>query len=139
MLAAVAAPGLTRGEIFDALYQRRTYGTTGSKILLEFSIEGQPMGRKVTVRDKPKLSIEAHGTSEIETVEVLRYSNSDGGFQILHTMHPRTADFSWNAVDETFREDSTYYVRLRQFRLVRDRVAMAWSSPIRVKSERKES
>jgi hypothetical protein len=138
-LAAVAAPGLTRGEIFDALYQRRTYGTTGSKILLEFSIEGQPMGRQVTVRDKPKLSIEAHGTAEIETVEVLRYSTSDGGFQILHTMHPRTADFSWNAADETFREDSTYYVRLRQFGLVRNHVAMAWSSPIWVKSERKES
>jgi len=138
-LAAVAAPGLTRGEIFDALYQRRTYGTTGSKILLEFSIEGQSMGREVTVRDKPKLSIEAHGTAEIETVEVLRYSNSAGGFQILQTMHPATADFSWNAADETFREDSTYYVRLRQFGLVRDHVAMAWSSPIWVKSERKES
>jgi hypothetical protein len=138
-LAAVAAPGLTRGEIFDALYQRRTYGTTGSKILLEFLIDGQPMGREVTVRDKPKLSIEAHGTAEIETVEVLRYSNSAGGFQILQTMHPGTADFSWNAADETFREDSTYYVRLRQFGLVRDHVAMAWSSPIWVKSERKES
>ena len=52
--------------------------TTGSKILLEFLIDGQPMGREVTVRDKPKLSIEAHGTAEIETVEVLRYSNSAG-------------------------------------------------------------
>jgi len=102
-------------------------------------IDGQPVGREVTVRDKPKLTIEAHGTAEIETVEVLRYSNSAGGFQILQTMHPGTADFSWNATDETFREDSTYYVRLRQFGLVRDHVAMAWSSPIWVKSERKES
>lgn len=138
-LAAVAAPGRTRGEIFNALYQRRTYGTTGSKILLEFLIDGQPMGREVAARDKPKLSIEAHGTAEIETVDVLRYSNSAGGFQILQTMHPGTADFRWNAADDTFREDSTYYVRLRQVGLVRDHVAMAWSSPIWVKSEHKES
>ena len=46
-LAAVAATGLTRTEILDSLYQRRTYGTTGSKILLKFSIDGQQMGSQI--------------------------------------------------------------------------------------------
>jgi hypothetical protein len=136
-LAAVAATGLTRAQIFDSLYQRQTYGTTGSKILLEFSIDGQPMGRQVAARKSPALSIEAHGTANIETVEVLRYAKSEGRFQVLHTLHAGSVDFSWNATDESFTEDSIYYVRLRQVGLVRDHVSMAWSSPIWVKREPK--
>lgn len=132
-LAAVAATGLTRAEIFDSLYQRQTYGTTGSKILLEFSIDGQPMGRQVAARRSPLLSVEAHGTADIETLEVLRYAKSEGMFKVLHTLRPGTVDFSWSATDESFTEDSIYYVRLRQAGLVRGHVAMAWSSPIWVK------
>jgi len=63
-------------------------------------------------------------------VEVLRYSKSDGMFKILQKLYPGTEDFSWNGVDERFTEDSIYYVRLRQVGLVRNHVAMAWSSPI---------
>ena len=136
-LAAVAATGLTRSEIFDALFQRRTYGTTGAKILLEFSIDGQPMGREVTSRANPSLRIEAHGTAEIETVEVLRCSKSEEGFKVLHTLRPGMPDFTWSASDESFREDSIYYVRLRQAGFLRGRIAMAWSSPIWVKQREK--
>lgn len=129
-MAAVAAPGLTREEIFDSLYQRRTYGTTGARILLDFTINGQPMGQRVAVIGMPSLSIEAHGTDTIETVEVLRYSKSDGVFHVIHSLHPNALDFVWTKPDETFSEDSIYYVRLRQVHLIRDKIAMAWSSPI---------
>ena len=37
-LAAIRATGLTREEIFDGLYRRRTYGTTGACILLDFTV-----------------------------------------------------------------------------------------------------
>jgi hypothetical protein len=132
-LAAVAATGLTREEIFDSLHQRCTYGTTGAKILLDFTIDGQPMGQQVAVNGPPSLSIEAHGTDTIESVEILRYAKSDGAFEVIHALHPDAPDFSWTKADETFKEDSIYYVRLRQARLIRDRIAMAWSSPIWVK------
>jgi hypothetical protein len=132
-LAAVAATGLTRDEVFEALYQRRTYGTTGAKILLHFAIDGEPMGRQVIARGAPMLSIEAHGTAEIEVVQVLRYSVSTGAFQIVFDHRPDTMDFTWTKADESFQEDSIYYMRLRQTGLVRDRIAMAWSSPIWVK------
>lgn len=128
--AAVAATGLTREEIFDGLYHRRTYGTTGVKILLDFSINGEPMGGTVAVASLPRLEIEAHGTDSIEFIEVLRYSKSDGAFAVIHTLFPDGPDFTWSEADTTFKEDSIYYVRLRQVRLVRTRVAMAWSSPI---------
>jgi hypothetical protein len=133
-LAAVAATGLTRAEIFDSLYRRQTYGTTGAKILLEFSIDSQPMGSQVVVRGRPSLRIEVHGTAEIEAIEVLRHSKSEGMFNVLHTLLPGTPDFTWSGTDETFREDSIYYMRLRQAGLIRGRIAMAWSSPIWVRA-----
>jgi hypothetical protein len=133
--AAVAATGLTREEIFDGLYHRRTYGTTGVKVLLDFSINGEPMGGAVTVAGSPRLEIEAHGTDAIEFVQVLRYSKSDNAFVVIYTLFPDGADFTWYQTDATFKEDSTYYVRLRQARMVRTRVAMAWSSPIWVKRD----
>jgi hypothetical protein len=137
-LAAVAATGLTRAEIFDSLYHRQTYGTTGAKILLQFSINGRPMGQKIAVHSSLKLWIEAHGTAEIEIVEVLRCVISEQRFKVLHTLRPGTLDFTWSAADELLAEDSIYYVRLRQVGLVRDRIAMAWSSPIWVKRESNE-
>lgn len=131
----MAATGLTREEIFDGLYHRRTYGTTGVKVLLDFSINGEPMGGAVTVAGSPRLEIEAHGTDAIEFVQVLRYSKSDNAFVVIYTLFPDGADFTWYQTDATFKEDSTYYVRLRQARMVRTRVAMAWSSPIWVKRD----
>jgi hypothetical protein len=130
---AVAATGLTREEIFDALYHRRTYGTTGVKILLNFAIDGEPMGGSVTAPGPPHLDLEAHGTDTIEFIEILRYTKSARKFLVINTLYPDSADFTWTGSDSTFSEDSIYYVRLRQVRLVRTRVAMAWSSPIWVK------
>ncbi|MGH9326613.1 MAG: DUF3604 domain-containing protein [Terriglobia bacterium] len=131
--AAVAATGLTREEIFDGLHGRRTYGTTGVGILLDFSINGEPMGSQISATNSPELEVEAHGTDDIEFIQVLRYSKSDGAFLVIHTLFPEGPDFTWRQADTTFQEDSVYYVRLRQARLVRTRVAMAWSSPIWVK------
>ena len=132
-LAAVSAPGLTREEIFDGLYNRHTYGTTGTKILLDFSVNGTSMGQKVTVAGSPRLALEAHGTDLIERIEVLRYSKSDGTFKTIHTLLPYEYDINWTQSDQDFKEDSIYYVRLKQVGLVRNRIAMAWSSPIWVK------
>ena len=41
---AVYAPALTREAVFDAIHRRRTYGTTGSRIVLDFTLNGTPMG-----------------------------------------------------------------------------------------------
>jgi hypothetical protein len=135
-LAAVRAADLTRGDIFDAMYERRTYGTTGARILLEFSIDGQPMGGAVTPSARPRLEITAHGTDIIEEIHVLRHQRSSRGFQIVHAVRPNALDFTWSTVDEGVREDAIYYVRLRQRGHIGGRIAMAWSSPIWVRSRR---
>jgi len=129
-LAAVAATALTRNAIFQGLYDRRTYGTTGARILLDFSINDQPMGRRLGSAGSPRFHIEAHGTDCIEMLEILRYSESDRKFRVIVTLHPQVSDFLWSGEDATLRGNSIYYVRLRQAGLVRNRVVMAWSSPI---------
>ena len=48
---AVWAPELAREAVFDAIRNRRTYGTTGSRIYLEFTVNGEPMGGE-TVLDR---------------------------------------------------------------------------------------
>jgi hypothetical protein len=132
-LAAAVAPALTREAIFDALYQRRTYGTTGARILLDFRVNEEPMGGETTVGGTPRLRLEAHGTDVIESVEILRYSERDGGFRIIYELHPNAFDFEWFGTDDGFRDDSIYYLRLRQRGTIRGRIVMAWSSPIWVK------
>jgi hypothetical protein len=129
-LAAVRAAGLTREEIFDALYERRTYGTTGARILLEFSINGQPMGQTIAASAPPRLEVNAHGTDIIEEVQVLRHTKSARGFNVIRWIRPEALDFTWASVDAGLREDSIYYVRLRQRGQMGGRIAMAWSSPI---------
>ena len=129
-VAAVRAPELTREAIFDALYARRTYGTTGARILLDFTVDGAPMGSEAPAAGPPRLHVAAHGTDVIESVQVLRFSTAEGGFSVLFDLQPDALDFSWTGVDGGFRGDAVYYVRLRQRGHVRGRVVMAWSSPI---------
>ena len=130
---AVTAPALTRESIFDALYTRRTYGTTGARILLDFRANGEPMGGETITDGAPRLRVTAHGTDVIESVEILRYSQSDGGFRVIYGLHPDALDYEWSGTDDGFRDDSVYYLRLRQRGSIRGRAVMAWSSPLWVR------
>ncbi len=152
-LAAVRAPALTREAIFDALHARRTYGTTGQRILLDFRVNDAPMGSEIalaaplpepcagtspecgeraaaTAALAPRFDVTAHGTDVIEQVEILRYSEPDGGFRVIHDLQPDALDFTWSGRDVGFRDDAIYYLRLRQRSPVRGRIVMAWSSPV---------
>ncbi len=152
-LAAVTAPELTREAIFDGLYQRRTYATTGARILLDFRVNGAPMGTETTAESQepvavsagardnlvgrvratsrlPRFSVSVHGTDVIESVEILRYSKPDGGFTVVADLDPNSLDFEWSGIDGNFRDDSVYYLRLQQRGTIRGRAVMAWSSPV---------
>ena len=158
-LAAVRAPELTREAIFDGLHARRTYGTTGQRILLDFRVNDAPMGSEIalaaplpepcagtspecgeraaaTAALAPRFEITAHGTDVIEAVEILRYSEPDGGFRVIYDLRPNALDFTWSGRDGAFRDDAIYYLRLRQRSQVRGREVMAWSSPVWVNARR---
>ena len=56
---AVWAPNLTREAVFDAIRNRRTYGSTGSRIYLEFTVNGEPMGGETTVAAGQPVAVRA--------------------------------------------------------------------------------
>ncbi len=129
-IAAVRSRSLTREGIFDALYNRRTYGTTGVRIVLDFRINGTDMGQHVNIRGAVKVQIRALGTDVIDSIELLRHIEGEKGFHIVHEASPARESVELQFEDRPSPGKAIYYVRLRQRRLVRERIAMAWSSPI---------
>ena len=71
-LTCVWAEALTREAIWEALWARRCYATTGERIYLRVEADGRPMGSHVTVTRPPSFEIEAVGTGEIERLELYR-------------------------------------------------------------------
>ncbi len=129
-LTAVRGKTLSREGIFDALFERQTYATTGERILLKFEINGVEIGGHVKAPSAVNLAVRAIGTDIIDTVEVLRHVEGRPGFVVVRRLSPAKEVVSVNLTDDSPINDAIYYVRLRQRHLVRGRVAMAWSSPI---------
>ncbi len=129
-LAAVQAPELTRDAVFQALYDRHTYGTTGAKIILEFELDGTPMGQTVQTSKAPEAAVRVVGTDTIEWVEMLRWQPGTEAFLVCKRWEPGTDEFRETWRDDAHVPGAIYYVRVKQKDLVRNRIAMAWSSPI---------
>ncbi len=120
----VLAEGLTPEAVFDALYLRRCYGTTGVPIGLEFEVDGHMMGSVLHPRTdhKPVVRTRCQGTNGIREVRLIR----DGRVIRSQPMHGEWGcELEW--VDEDYNSDSSsyYYVRVVQV----DNES-AWSSPV---------
>ncbi|MDA0711457.1 MAG: DUF3604 domain-containing protein, partial [bacterium] len=63
---------LTRRGIWEALKARRCYGTNGRRILVDFHVNGQPMGSDIEVTAPPEIGVVVCGTAPIEKVDVFR-------------------------------------------------------------------
>jgi len=120
-LAGVLASELTREAVFDALYARRCYATTGVRIYLDFRLEGKLMGSELGARRGASLGykIVVGGTDRIARIELIQ--NSRRG--TVWTYDGR--DFVRIGGELEFAESGWTYVRVTQA----DR-NMAWSSPI---------
>ena len=81
-LLGVHAPERTREAIWDALWNRHCYATTGARIIVEFSVSGAPMGSELSLGERPELAKQrtiratVHGAAPIERIEVVR-NNED--------------------------------------------------------------
>lgn len=122
-LVAAWASELTREAIWDALWNRRCYGTTGARIILEFSIDGQPMGSAIPHQpfaQAHRISVKVCGTNELMAVEVLR------GRQMIYVHSAYDAKCQFEFMDEPEPGDANYYY----VRVLQADGEMAWSSPI---------
>ncbi len=137
-IVAVRASELTREAVFDALWARRCYGTTGVRIILDFELNGHLMGEEFRLSEGPRV-IRARiiGTSRIQKLQIIR--NNQELFEESADSPSLEVEFTDSEpLDSTLIEDSEgrpsfayYYLRVTQ----RDG-NLAWSSPIWVTSAR---
>ena len=129
-LAAVWAPALTRGGVFDSIHNRQTYGVTGARIILKTWVNDTFMGQETVSGNGVSVRVWAVGTAEIAWIEILRGDLDARRFDVVYRREPQaaSADFTWD--DPQPVANALYYVRLRQRAPVAGRVAQAWSSPV---------
>jgi len=66
----VYAKELTREALWEAFWARRTYGTTGEKIILHVESEGHLMGEEYTTSNPPEIKVKITGTTPLHEVAV---------------------------------------------------------------------
>ncbi|MGM0491845.1 MAG: CehA/McbA family metallohydrolase [Armatimonadota bacterium] len=118
---AVLTDKLTRGDVWDAMYARRCYATTGVRIVLDFRVNGAIMGSEIDAPEDGVNVIEAEvtGTAPLDRLELVR----DG-----ETICEKSCDGmsgTLNVEDAGAEGETFYYLRVFQ-----TDGEMAWSSPV---------
>jgi hypothetical protein len=127
-LTAVLADRLDERAILGAMRDRRTYATTGARILLEFSVNGVPLGGNLVVGAGAPVAVRGrvHGTAALAEVAVVRNGVA------ACVARPWQEDFEVDWEDPqpaAGRADVSYYY----LRAVQADGEVAWSSPVWVR------
>jgi len=136
-IAAVFADSLTREELFKALRERRCYGTTGERILVDFKVDGLPMGAvgKRSSGAKLNIALNVWGTDTLLRVDVLRHRfGVEERFVPVVSFCPRPE--SRDAVvsfEDKVEGPCMYYARVTQQPLAWP--GMAWTSPVWIETD----
>ncbi|MDB6081992.1 MAG: hypothetical protein JWO53_1264 [Chlamydiia bacterium] len=136
-LTAVLTNQLSKSSIFEALYNRNCYATTGERIIVGLSLAGLPMGSETDSAQKPGLHVNRHlvgyiaGTTKLKLVELIR----NGKVLEKFTPDSHILDFAYDdmtSLQEVVLDAKDkkppfvfYYLRILQ-----EDGHMAWSSPI---------
>ena len=77
-ITGIYAKDLTLESLFDALMQRRTIATTGAKILVDFCVNGFPLGSVIRFNQNDvrelfplEIGVAVQGTANLEKVEIV--------------------------------------------------------------------
>jgi hypothetical protein len=82
-VTCVLAESLTRDAVFEAIRQRRCYGTTAAqRIHVELTVDGLPMGAEGRVAGPVRIAGRVVGTGPLERVDIFR------GVEIIRTVTP---------------------------------------------------
>jgi hypothetical protein len=120
-LTAALMPRLERQELIRALRERRTYATTGPRILVDFAVSGIAMGGAGEIgAGTPTVTATIHGVAPIARVEVVR----DG--QTVKTIAGDGLDLTAEWSDDTAASGRHWYL----LKAIQTDQEMAWTSPI---------
>jgi len=136
-MTAIISQEHTRQALFDALYNRSCYATTGERIILGLDISGIAMGKETNTGDKPGLLFNRHlsgyvaGTTTLSKVEIIRNG------KVLTTFEPESyfMEFTYDdlaplgkvVIDNKDKKPPFVYYYLR---VTQEDGHMAWGSPI---------
>ncbi len=123
-VAALWVKELTREGVIDALRNRRSFATTGDKMIIDFRVDGAIAGQTIETKAAPELFIKVKGQHELANVEILRNSKVIKEYDVVDGELVFKADF----VDKAYQNEKEtlyYYIRATQ-----KNNAIAWSSPV---------
>ena len=118
-VAGVYAAACDREAIWRAIQDRRTFATTGARIILDVRVNGEPAGSIVASSGAASVGIAVHACAPIERVDLIRND------RCLASWFPGTLDATLDYTDEQPLREGAYYVRLRQ-----TDGEYAWSTPV---------
>lgn len=121
-LTAIQADELTPQALWRSLWNRRVYGTTGKRILLELYADGMPMGSEYVCPGHPRLHGSVIGTAPLRKAELLRHD--ERGYTTAWSAGG-AAEAAFDFVDEDLNGEGFYYLRVEQ-----EDGHCAWSSPV---------
>lgn len=128
-LTAVMAGSLDRESVLGAIRGRRTYATTGDRVIMDFMINGALMGSVIPAAGEVRITARVVGTAAIKNIEVMRYDWESGEWASAVSHNPGKLVVEIDETVETVAP-AVYYLRLEQEGLVNGRPVRAWSSPI---------
>lgn len=125
--ACVYATENTREAVWQALYDRRTYGSTTYGLVMEAHCGSHWMGEEFSSTEAPTIEAFVRGSRNIRSVEVL------GRSKVLHSVGSvdkpiGTREFKLKWTDSEWSQlkgEQWYYVRV-----IQEDDEMAWSSPM---------
>jgi hypothetical protein len=115
---------ISRKGILEALRARRTFATTGEKILVDFRVNGVWGEEAVKTDGPPKMTFHVAAVDAIRRIDILRNS------RVVYSYEPKGDSMAETGewVDADFRSEPGvlyYYARVLQ-----RNNHLAWSSPI---------
>ena len=117
--AAVYTPTRDYSDIWNSLYERRTYAATDN-IIVDFQSEDHAMGEAFASSNVPKLEIGVIGTGTIAQIDIIKDN------KIVYTAHPDVEELSMTYEDRDVEPGEHYYY----VRVIQADNNLAWASPI---------
>ena len=71
-VVGVWARDLSAGSLFEAMRARRTYAATGDRIVLDFTLNGRPMGSELPATADREIDVRVRADDAVASVELIR-------------------------------------------------------------------
>ncbi|MFH0964898.1 MAG: DUF3604 domain-containing protein, partial [Planctomycetota bacterium] len=119
-LVAVYAKELTREAVYDALRSCRCYATTGTRPIVEFTVNGAGMGSCIRGARQRRIAARVIAGQTIRRLEVFR------GDEVIRSVEPDSKEGELTHTDGAAAAPGTFYY----LRVTEESGDKAWSSPI---------